>query len=186
MNTLLFMKEAVDHFNLSLYKPTYDKKQGLYMLQAIYKDLQHKARAVLPSIGAKELVENEEFLRYCAERLDNTHAAKEVGGLYFRISTLLLALHEYEHKYDTNLDCDGFSSLQRIALARYVADFISGNAYDALRRCIDVLGEYLLEMDAEKEDANIEALSRIDAMRLAALNWYPAGYSFVDLTYKAE
>lgn len=169
MNTLLFMKEAVDHFNLSLYKPTYDVRQGLYKLQAIYKDLQHQDGGLSPSFGVKELVKNEEFLRYCAARLNTACSPMNVNAIHLSPSTIFMAVHEYEHKHGEGLDNEGLSSLQRIALHWYIADFLKGKEHDDLMKRINELGEYLLVMDAEKEHANIEALSRIDAMRLVAL-----------------
>lgn len=182
MNLLNFMQGAASHFSFSVSGGVFDWMHNLHALRAMYKDLQNAQGISTIAIDTQSLVENDEFLRYVAWRLDDVCNQMNVGEMYFAPSTMFMALHEYEHNHSVGLNNQGLSSLQRIALTRYIRDVVTGDAYDALIKTVKAFGEYLLSVDLEAEEkVNANALKLIDAMRLALLRWMPEGFNFVNI-----
>lgn len=185
MYTLKFMQLAVDYFNRYIFKSSKGWTQALIGLQSTYKDLQHTQTLTRPVIEAAALVKNEEFLRYVAVKLNDVCDPMEFDNKRFAASMMFIALHDYEHKTGKGLSGDGLSSLQRIALCRYVGDIMKGDNCIAVEGAMHALGEYLLGIDSTVE-SNLEALKLIDAMRLAILRWMPPHYNLIDLTLKVD
>ena len=185
MNVLKFMQESVDYYNHCVLKPNYDWVQGLYALQAMYKDLQNVQQVSKPIIEMQTFADNEEFLRYAAWMLDDVCGQLTVDDKYFPPSTLFMALHEYEHKHGEGLNDEGLSSLQRIAVKRFAGEFVMGDAHKALMESVFALGEYLLKTDGGA-DSFAESLQLVDAMRLAIQQWMPTGFAFVDVTLRLK
>lgn len=182
MNTLNFMQGAASHFNFSVSGGGFDWMRNLHTLRAMYKDLQNAQGISTIAIETQPLVENDEFLRYVAWRLDDVCNPMNVGEMYFAPSAMFMALHEYERNHGVGLNDNGLSSLQRIALTRYTRDLFTGDAYDAVIKAVKAFGEYLLSVDLEaEENVNAKALKLIDAMRLALLRWMPEGFNFVNI-----
>ena len=98
-----------------------------------------------------------------------------------------MALHEYEHKHGNGLNDEGLSSLQRIAVKRFAGEFVTGDAHKELMERVHAFGECLISIEIEN-DADVVAyvLTRIDAIRLALVQWMPAGFAFVDVTLKIK
>jgi len=185
MDALKFMQDAVDYFKYCICKSPNIWAQGLMGLLASYRDLQHSQQLSRPIIETEALVKNEEFLRYVAAILNNVGNTMEVHGKRFAPSRMFEALHYYEQETGKDLNNKGLSSLQQIALSYYAADFMKGDAHDALVGSMHTLGEYLLGIDSNI-DSNVEALKHIDAMRLAILRWMPPYYYFIDLTLECD
>lgn len=182
MNVLNFMQGAASHFSFSVSGGGFDWIHNLHALRAMYKDLQNAQGISTLVLETQSLVENDEFLRYVAWRLDDVCDQMEAGEMTFAPSTMFMALHEYEHNHGVGLSDQGLSSLQRIALNRYARGLVAGNAYDAMMKAVNAFGEYLLSVDlGAEENVNANALKLIDAMRLALLRWMPEGFNFVNI-----
>lgn len=183
MNLLNLMQEITWHYNRCLVNQDNEWKRSLFSLRAAYKDLQREQGISTLVLEPQSLVENEEFLRYVACRLDDVCDQMEVGEMYFAPSTMFVALDEYEHNHGVGLSEQGLSSLQRIALNRYTRDFITGDAYEALMKAVNAFGEYLLAVNLETEDkVYATSLKLIDTIRFALLRWMPEGFNLIDLT----
>lgn len=183
MNVLNFMQEVTWHYNRCLVNQDNDWKRSLLSLRAAYKDLQNSQGISTLVLELEALVENDEFLRYVAWLLDDVCDQMEVGEMVFAPSTMFMALHEYEHNHGVGLNDQGLSSLQRIALTRYTRGLVTSDAYDAMMKAVNALGEYLLAVNLETGDkAYALTLKLIDNIRLAILRWMPNDFKIIDLT----